>query len=262
MHKRLMMMTTAALAVTAPVLAAPGGSSFGTLAYPDGAGGSTEIGFNAGSGNSNTNFVFDNYNIGSGGSDSWLTMGLSAQQYYSGANGPVTNNGVDSFYAYAGADQSGNPSGLPGSGRWGFKWSVTVDGALPAEDSIYMALRIDGPSGGNWGTTTLAAAIGTDAGDFAGQEVWTTAYDFMQESSEETYGSAYAGLWDGLNYDYNELGVYNFAMNVFSGDPTSGGTLIGSTFMSLEVLAQPAVPGVGGFAALAGLGLIGGRRRR
>lgn len=258
MHIRLITAVTA-LAVSTPVFAGLA-SEFGTLAYPDGAGGSTEIDFAAGTGNSNTNFVFNNYNIGSGGSDSWLTMGLSAQQYYGGANGPVTNNGVDSFYAYAGADQSGNPSGLPGSGRWAFKWSVTVDGAMPMEDSLYMALRIDGPSGGNWGTTTLAAPIGSDAGaDYPGQEVWTLAYDFMQMSSEETYGAPYAGLWDGMNYNYDEAGVYNFSINVFNGNPMTDGTLIGSTAMSLEVLT---VPGVGGFAVFAFAGLLGGRRRR
>jgi len=255
MHIRLMT-AVIAIAVSTPVFAGIA-TEFGTLAYPDGSGGSTEIDFNAGTGNSNTNFVFNNYNIGSSGSESWLTMGLSAQQYYSSSNGPVTNNGVDSFYAYAGADQSGN---LPGSGRWGFKWSVTVDGAMPMDGSLYMALRIDGPSGGNWGTTYFPAPIGPNAGtDFAGQDVWSVAYDFMQMSSEETYGAPYAGLWDGMNYNYDEAGVYNFSISVFNDNPMDGGTLIGSTAMNVEVLA---VPGVGAFAVFAFAGLVGGRRRR
>ena len=84
-------------------------NEFGTLT--DGSG--SEISFDAGTGNSNTNFVYRNHAV-AGGS---LTMGLSTQFYYSSANGPVTNDGVDTFYTQAGADQSGNPSATAGAGR-------------------------------------------------------------------------------------------------------------------------------------------------
>ena len=53
--------------------------------------------------------------------DSRYTVGLSAQTYYGSANGPVTNNGVDTFYVQAGADQSGNPNAGAGAGRWSFR---------------------------------------------------------------------------------------------------------------------------------------------
>ena len=124
---------------------------FGTLT--NGAG--EDIAFNAGEGNSNTNFIYQNYSNGSAEGLSNITMGLSAQTYFGGANGPLTNNGVDTFYAQAGADQSGSPSAQSGQGRWAFKWSVTArdyEGVNSVPNNLFMALRIDGPSGGNWGS--------------------------------------------------------------------------------------------------------------
>lgn len=232
---------------------------FGTLT--NGAG--QEIAFNAGEGNSNTNFIYENHSS-SGSKGLSYTMGLSAQTYYGGGNGPVTNNGVDTFYAQAGADQSGSPSALPGSGRWAFKWSVTASdaaGTNSVPSDLVMALRIDGPSGGNWGSldSSFAQSLvdypGT-ANTTANQQVWTCAYDFMQLDSGTLTGGTAPGVWDGMDYDFNEVGAYSIQIKVWD---TSGGGLdeIGTLGMTVEV-----VPGVGGLAVLSGLGLAGRRRRR
>ena len=232
---------------------------FGTLT--NGAG--QEIAFNAGEGNSNTNFIYENHSI-SGSEGLSYTMGLSAQTYYGGGNGPVTNNGVDTFYAQAGADQSGSPSALPGSGRWAFKWSVTASdaaGTNSVPNDLVMALRIDGPSGGNWGSLdsnfvqSVVDYPGT-ANTIANQQAWTVAYDFMQLDSGTLTGGTAPGVWDGMDYDFNEVGAYSIQIKVWD---TSGGGLdeIGTLGMTVEV-----VPGVGGLAVLSGLGLAGRRRRR
>lgn len=232
---------------------------FGTLT--NGAG--EDIAFNAGEGNSNTNFIYENHSSSSSKGLSY-TMGLSAQTYYGGGNGPVTNNGVDTFYAQAGADQSGSPSALAGSGRWAFKWSVTASDAAGTNfvpSDLVMGLRIDGPSGGNWGS--LDSSFAQSVVDYPGtatttanQQVWTCAYDFMQLDSGTLTGGTAPGVWDGMDYDFNEVGAYSIQIKVWD---TSGGGLdeIGTLGMTVEV-----VPGVGGLAVLSGLGLAGRRRRR
>ena len=232
------------------------GHSFGTLTDYLG----DEVSFDAGSGNSNTDFMYDNRGWFNDDDFESLTIGLSTQAYYGGANEPVTNNGYDTFYVQAGADQTG--SGLPGSGRWGFKWSITGAGGSVPND-IFMALRIEGPSGGSWGylSTDIAAEVvgypGT-AGTYANQQVWTTAYGFMQEDSETQV--SVPGLWNGLDYDFNELGTYNIQMRVWGND-SAGYEEIYTMYMNV-VVEGSVVPGVGGIAALGGFGLVSRRRRR
>ena len=226
-------------------------TNFGTLTDSLG----NPISFDAGEGNSNTNFIYSHHDTADTGT---ITMGLSTQTHYGSANGPITNNGVETFYAQAGANQSG--SGEPGSSRWAFKWSVTADTTDGVPNDLYMALRIDGPSGGSWGSidySSLASEIVDypgSAGTTANQQVWLTSYDFMQLDSEDS--GVTAGLWDGMGYDFNELGTYTFQIRVWekTGDSYDE---VGTLAMNVEV-----VPGVGGLAALGGLGLVGRRRRR
>lgn len=225
-------------------------SSFGTLT--DGHG--DEISFDAGTGNSNTNFRYNNYWSG----DQSITAGLSVQSYYGDANGPVTNDGVDGFFVQAGPDQSGNPNALPGSPRWGFKWSVTVDGAAPNADDLFMSLRIDGP-GGNWGFEAgsgLASGIAPveTVTQFSNQNVWTLGYDFFALNSADS--GLTGGLWDGLDFDFNALGDYRVVLGLYDGDPLDGAAYLGETAITISV-----VPAPGALVAFAGLGFIGRRRR-
>ena len=243
-----------AIAISAGSAFAGVANEFGTLT--DGYG--SEISFGAGSGNSNTDFVYQNHST----VDGYLNMGLSTQFYYSSANGPVTNDGVDTFYTQAGADQSGNPSATAGAGRWGFKWSVTfsdLEGDINVPEDYFMALRIEGPSGGSWGSLDQAYSnelIGYpgSASNYANQNVWVPSYDFMQVDSANQ--GAVPGAWSGLGYDFDALGTYTISIAVW--DNTAGNMdEVGTLAMNVEV-----VPGVGGLAALGGLGLVGRRRRR
>jgi hypothetical protein len=223
---------------------------FGTLT--DGYG--SAISFDAGTGNSNTNFMYQNQASNGG----FLTMGLSTQVHFGGS--PITNNGADTFYASSGANQSGNPSAQPGSGSWAFKWSVTFSDNLGGSglDDYRMAFRIEGPSGGSWGSlnSAFATELNTSSNDYENQQVWVPSYDFMQVDSATAYGPTAAGAWSGLGYNFDELGAYSISIKVW--DNSLGNmTEVGMLTMSTEV-----VPGVGGLAALGGLGLVGRRRRR
>ena len=223
----------------------PGAVEFGTLT--DGYG--SAISFDAGGGNTNTDFIYQNHASNGG----FLTMGLSTQVHYAGS--PITNNGADTFYSVSGANQSG--IGQPGSGNWAFKWSVTFnDGVGGTELGGYrMALRIDGPSGGSWGNLNYdyATAIGVNPTDYTSQNIWVPSYDFMQVDSETQYGPGAAGAWSGMGYNFDELGTYSISIRVFDNNNAEVGTLAMNTVV---------VPGVGGLAALGGLGLVGRRRRR
>jgi hypothetical protein len=245
------------VAVSAGSALAGVANEFGTLT--DGYG--SEIDFDAGSGNSNTDFVYQNHST----VDGYLNMGLSTQFYYSSANGPVTNDGADTFYTQAGADQSGNPSATAGAGRWGFKWSVTFSdgGGIGVPEDYFMALRIEGPSGGSWGSLDQAYSselIGYpgSANNYANQNVWVPAYDFMQVDSASQGGAP--GAWSGLGYDFDELGTYSVSIAIW--DNTSGSMDTVGTLSMDVVVEGSVVPGVGGLAALGGLGLVGRRRRR
>ena len=118
-------------------------------------------------------------------------------------------------------------------------------------------------AGGSWGylsTDFATEVVGYpgSGGNYANQQVWTTAYDFMQVDSD-TQASA-PGLWNGLDYDFNELGTYNIQMRVWGNDSAGYDELY---TMSMNVVVEGSVvPGVGGLAALGGLGLVGRRRRR
>ena len=250
--RSVLFVAVATTGLSASALAGGIPTNFGTLTDSEG----SEISFDAGTGNSNTDFIYQNINES-------YTVGLSAQTYYGSANGPVTNNGVDTFYVQAGADQSGNPSAGAGAGRWSFKWSITDD-RWGVPDYIKMALRIEGPSGGSWGSIDSAYAAPVTAypgsgTEYANQQVWGTYYDFMQVDSE-TQGAA-AGAWDGLAYDFNEVGTYTITMRVWE-DFGKGMYDLTTMTMNVEVQGSTVVPGVGGIAALGGLGLVGRRRRR
>ena len=160
----------------------------------------------------------------------------------------------------SGANQSGNPSADAGSGNWAFKWSVTFSDGVGGTGlgGYRMALRIDGPSGGSWGNlnydyATAIAATGVVSADYTSQNIWVPSYDFMQVDSETAYGPDAAGAWSGMGYNFDELGTYSISIRVFDSNNAEVGTLA----MNTEV-----VPGVGGLAALGGLGLVGRRRRR
>ncbi|MCP4837099.1 MAG: LPXTG cell wall anchor domain-containing protein [Phycisphaera sp.] len=81
----------------------------------------------------------------------------------------------------------------------------------------------------------------------------------MQVDSASQGGAP--GAWSGLGYDFDELGTYSVSIAIW--DNTSGNMdTVGTLSMDIVVEGSQAVPGVGGLAALGGLGLVGRRRRR
>lgn len=225
--------------------------SYGTLAYPDGGGGSTEIDFTIGDGIGNDNFVFTNQQH----AGQWLTVGFQTMPYWNSVNGfPQYMGDGRTFQVGRGYNQYEGGSALPTGPRWGFQWSVTLDGAAPvAADDLYVALRIDGPDG-NWGHAGVAAEA-SQVGIWQNSQNLT--FDYYQLDSANYPGVGIPGLWDGLAFDPNTLGTYEFNLYVYSGDPSSGGSLVGTAAMSVQV-----VPGAGSIAGLAAVAGLRGRRRR
>lgn len=252
MHRRSSHLCAMAAATALAAVASAGVSqSYGTLSYPDGGSGSTEIDFTIGTGIGNSNFVFTNQQH----AGQWLTLGFQTMPYWNSVNGiPQYMGDGQTFQVGRGYNRYEGGSALPTGPRWGFQWSVTLDGAAPTQaDDIYVALRIDGPDG-NWGNAALAAEA-SQVGIW--QNSQNLAFDYYQLDSASYPGVGVPGLWDGLAFDPNTLGTYDMTLTVYHGDPMSGGSVIGTVAMSVEV-----VPGAGSIAGLAAIAGIRRRRRR
>jgi hypothetical protein len=112
-------------------------------------------------------------------------------------------------------------------------------------------MRIVGPgSSGNWGTLASGGAVDSAAT----LNAWQLGFDFFALSSANTPGVNTPGLWDGLSFNRNQLGEYQFTIAVRDGSPT--GAIVGQTVMNVFV------PGPGAVALLGVAGLAGSRRRR
>jgi hypothetical protein len=256
------MAVVGSMALTAAAAAVPT-QSFGTLSYP--ANGGTPISWVwpiSGEAD-NTNFVFTNTNIGSGGTDKWLTIGLRANAYYGAPNAIPTYVGNNTFEADAGAslwapapgtDPENYPAAYANAPRWGFSWNISVDGSRDASalSGLYWSMRIVGPgSSGNWGTTAFSGPIGANDA----LNAWQLGFDFFPLSSANTpiYPSSPSGpfypaeLWDGLNFNRNTLGDYQFEIAVRGGQ---SGPILGSTTMTVSVVPAPGVIAVLGLAGL------------
>jgi MYXO-CTERM domain-containing protein len=253
------------MALTAAAAAGPT-QSFGTLSYPTNGGTQISWVWPIGGGSDNTNFVFTNTNIGSGGTDKWLTIGLRANAYYGAPNAIPTYVGNNTFEADAGASLWAPAPGDPvpaayaNAPRWGFSWNISVNGSRDASalTGLYWSMRIVGPgSSGNWGTTASSGPIGANDA----LNAWQLGFNFFPLSSGATpinpaspSGPFYpANLWDGLNFNRNTLGDYQFEIAVRGGQT---GTILGSTSMTVSVVPAP------GAIALLGLAGLSVRRRR
>jgi MYXO-CTERM domain-containing protein len=252
------MVMSAALALSG---AASAQQSFGELAYPGPGGTSIPFEWSQGD-NDNTNFLYTNTAVNS----SWLTVGLRASPYYSGLNGVPQYVGNNTFEVEAGTTLpdvgGGNPNFDPNGPRWGFNWSISMDGNRSAEalNGLWWSMRISGPNStggtGNWGTQLFGMVdlgegpvLGTDYS----QGRWQMGYEFFPWSSQNTPGVATPGLWEGLAFNPNTLGDYQFTIDVRQGQY---GSVLGSTTMTVSVVPAPGV-----LALLGVAGFIGGRRR-
>ena len=256
-HTSIIAMTGSA-ALTFAAVAVPPAQSFGNLSYP--ANGGTQIGWTWPiSGQSdNSNFVYTNTNIGSGATDSWLTIGLRANAYYGAPNAIPTYVGNNTFQVDAGSSLWAPASGDPvppayaNAPRWGFSWNISVDGSRDASalNGLYWSMRIVGPgSTGNWGTLNAGGAVGPNDA----LNAWQLGYSYFAASSASTPGAG-PGLWDGLNFNPTTVGDYQFTIAVRNGSAT--GAIVGSTTMTVSVVPAP------GALALLGVAAIPGTRRR
>jgi len=224
---------------------------FGTLSYGAGAG-STPISWQLNQVNDNSGFIYTNTAVGS----SWLTIGLRASNYY-GVNEAPTYTGNSTYQVQAGqtAASSGGGGFDSTAARWGFQWSVSMDGVRSnsALSGLWWSMRIDSPTAGsNWGTLAGGMVnLGTDTQSYA-INGWTPSFGFLGLNSASS--GAGPGLWNGLAFDRNTQGNYTFRIDVRQGQ---FGAVLGSTEMTVSV-----VPAPGAVALLGAAGLGAGRRRR
>ena len=238
----------AALAVAGSAMAQ---QQFGTLSYGAGAG-STPISWQLNQVNDNTGFIYTNTAVAS----SWLTVGLRASNYY-GVNEAPTYTGSSTYQVQAGQTSASSGGGGfdSSSARWGFQWSVSMDGdrANSALSGLWWSMRITSPTAGaNWGTLAGGMVnLGTDTQSYA-INGWSPSMGFLGLNSANS--GAPTGLWNGLAFNPNTQGTYTFRIDVRQGQY---GAVLGSTEMAVSV-----VPAPGALALLGAVGLVGARRRR
>ena len=264
-HDTMTVVLAAAAAIATCAQAGLPAQQYGTLSYPSGSG-STEIPFQwSGGDNDNTNFLYTNTGVSSG----WLTVGLRASPYYSGTNGFPQYVGNDTFEVEAGNSiwqpNQGDPTppDFANAPRWGFNWSVSMNGdrSNAALSGLWWSMRITGPNSsggtGNWGTQAAGMVnLGNGAvnGTNYSQTSWQLGYNFFPLSSQNTPGVGVPGLWNGLNFNANTQGNYQFTIDIRDGQ---GGNVLSSTTMTVSVIPAP-----GAMALLGVAGLVGSRRRR
>ena len=258
-----LLMTGAVAAVASSAMAQS--QSFGTLSYPSSGGGSTDIPYLWSDGSDdNTNFLYTNQTV----NGKSLTVGLRASPYYTGDNGLPNYVGNNTFQVQAGTTVPVANAGQyfdPNGPRWGFNWSISMDGnrSDSALTNLWWSMRITGPNSsggtGNWGTqlggmvNLGAGATGLPATNYS-KASWELGYNFFPLSSQNTPGVGQDGLWDGLQFNRNTLGNYQFTIDIRQGQ---FGAVVGSTTMTVSVIPAP-----GALALLGAAGLAGGRRRR
>ena len=224
---------------------------FGTLSYGAGAG-STPISWQLNQVNDNTGFIYTNTAVGS----SWLTVGLRASNHY-GVNEAPTYTGSSTYQVQAGQTSASSGGGGfdSSSARWGFQWSVSMDGVRTnsALSGLWWSMRITSPTAGaNWGTLAGGMVnLGTDTESYA-INGWSPSMGFLGLNSANS--GAPTGLWNGLAFNPNTQGTYTFRIDVRQGQY---GAVLGSTEMAVSV-----VPAPGALALLGAVGLVGARRRR
>jgi MYXO-CTERM domain-containing protein len=186
-----------------------------------------------------------------------LLIGIKAHEYRNG-NNPAGTSTVSSLYgggswlnvngttgAYtgiAGVSTVDVPSwwaGLPANSamKWGFTWSITLDGLRPAVGAISMSMLITRPNG-QVSTVITSQDVGTNFGngDTAWQQNWNVGY------------------LPGCSGQANDVGDWKIKITAFSGETTYGQ-------QEITVTAN-AIPAPGAVALVGLAGAFMGRRRR
>jgi len=261
---------TAAVVATAMTQVAAGGvpgdygyNQFGNLGW--GAQGSqTALDFDSlasANGIGSSNFWTRNYQTGSG---DWLTLGLKASSYYdnmpttggdprSGGDGSIGDSSSNSLYndgagTYYGSAGGSTGAGTDGNFKWMFDWSFTINGQIPTDANYDLTFNFFKPGSLTADKSLTKAANGTYSGQGLrwGDQFYANSWNF---------GYTFFSL---AGFDPDVTGEYKIELEV-----SQGGNEITSHSMLIDNLAgSQAVPGIGGLAPLAAMGLIGRRRRR
>jgi MYXO-CTERM domain-containing protein len=233
--------------IAAPASATPVG--VGQLQF-----GGTPIAMTSGSGVGNDGYYM---NTTTGPGAKQLLIGIKAHEYRNG-NNPAGTSTVSSLYGggswlnvngttgaytgFTGVSTVDVPSwwaGLPANSamKWGFTWSITLDGARPAAGAISMNMQITRPNG-QVSTIVTSQDVGTDfsAGNMAWQQNWNVGY------------------LAGCSGQANDVGDWKIKITAFSGETTYGQ-------QEITVTAN-AIPAPGAAALIGLAGLVAGRRRR
>lgn len=257
----------ATVAATALTQAAVAGGGFGYNQFGDlgwGAQGSqTSLDFDSlagASGIGSSNFWTRNYQTTGG---DFLTLGLKASSYYdnmptdggdprSGGNGSIGdassnslyNDGAGTYYGSAGGSTGG---GNAGNFKWSFDWAFTVNGEIPSDANYDLTFNFFKPGSLTADKSVTKAANATFSGENLrwGDQFYANSWNF---------GYTFFSL---AGFDPDVTGEYKIELEV-----SQGGTEITSHSMLIDNLGSQAVPGVGGLAPLAAMGLVGRRRRR
>jgi MYXO-CTERM domain-containing protein len=243
--------------IAAPVSATPvppSPSSFGQLQY-NGA----PIAMTSGTGVGNDGYYM---NTTAGPGAQQLLIGIKAHEYRNGNNPAGTStvsslngggswlnvNGTTGAYTGIAGEAVDKPtwwSAFPANSatKWGFTWSITLNGERPAAGAISMNMLITRPNGQ---VSTI----------LSGWDVGTNFYNYGT-TTPSTDNPAWQNNWNvgylaGCGGQASDLGDWKIKITALS-----GGTVYGE-----QEITVTATPAPGALALLGVAGIIGGRRRR
>jgi hypothetical protein len=238
-----MMRSFALVVFAASTLSAPALAGFGQLSYQG-----SPIPMTSGTGVGNDGYYYS----GGFSTQGSLLIGIKAHEYRTGNNpaGTSTESALAGGGSWLNLDSQGRytalagvaantPSWNPNAPRWGFTWSITMDGARPGAGVAEAAMTITRPDG-----VPVAMFSGLDAGgNFGGSPanpIW-----------QNNWNLGYLGVF-GNGVDANTLGEWKIRIDV-----SFLGTSLGSQEITVNVIPAP-----GALALLGAAGLSGLRRRR
>lgn len=214
--------------------------NFGQLSYNG-----TPIAMTSGTGVGNDGYYLNWSSV----STSQLLVGIKAHEYYNGNNpaGSSTTSQLQGGGSWLNIDANGAYSALagvavnkpawnPNAPRWGFTWSVTLDGARASAGLATMSMIITRPD-----NVAVTLFTGVDVGGeiAPGTLAW-----------QNNWNLGYLGVF-GNGVDANTVGDWKIRINV-----AAGGATVGSQEITVNVVPAP------GALALVGLAGVARRRRR
>ena len=242
--------------IAAPVSAGNSLSPFGQLQYNG-----TPIAMTSGTGVGNDGYYMNTTTTPSPGNQE-LLIGIKAHEYRNGNNPAGTStvsslpgggswlnvNGTTGAYTGIAGEAMDKPtwwSFFPANSatKWGFTWSITLNGNRPASGAISMNMLITRPNGE---VSTI----------LSGWDVGTNFYN-TGTTTPSTDNPAWQNNWNvgylaGCGGQASDLGDWKISITALS-----GGTVYGE-----QEITVTATPAPGALALLGVAGLAGGRRRR